>query len=246
MTQAAEMIGNRLIPQPNGDSRESSVPVAAGDPFLAARSRIVPLRSKSRLVRGIYALESMLEWLFGFAALLVGLAVLAALPVFQFLSLGYLLEAGGRVARTNRLRDGFIGIRLAARLGSIVLGSWVLLLPVRFVADLAYSAAILDPGGPVEKGWRFALLVLICLTFLHIVAACARGGKLRYFAWPFNFIWLLRRLRRGGYYTEARDAVWDTVQVLRLPYYFWLGLRGFIGAFAWLVMPITLLAMSRG
>ena len=29
---------------------------------------------------------------------------------------------------------------------------------------------------------------------------------------------------------------------LRLPYYFWLGCRGFAAAFAWLVVPVTLLA----
>src|SRR5262245_1082140 len=34
----------------------------------------------------------LLEWLFGVAVLMVGLAALAALPVLQFLSLGYLLE----------------------------------------------------------------------------------------------------------------------------------------------------------
>ena len=44
-----------------------------------------------------------------FATLIVALAVLAVLPIMQFLSLGYLLEAGGRVARTGRLREGFIG-----------------------------------------------------------------------------------------------------------------------------------------
>src|SRR4051812_17896102 len=38
----------------------------------------------------IGAIWSGLEWLFGAAVLLVGLAVLAALPVLQFLSLGYL------------------------------------------------------------------------------------------------------------------------------------------------------------
>ena len=62
--------------------------------------------------------------------------------------------------------------------------------------------------------------------------------------WPFNLIWLIRRLTRGGYYVEARDAVWDTVVALRLPYYFWLGFRGFVGAFAWLVLPISLLALG--
>jgi hypothetical protein len=195
--------------------------------------------------RCVRAVGSMLEWLFGVAVLMIGLAVLAALPVLQFLSLGYLLEAGGRVARSNRLRDGFIGVRLAARLGGIVLGSWLMLLPARFVADLAYSAQIIDPGGRVAAGWRIGLFVLIALTALHISLACARGGRLRYFFWPFNFIWVLLRLLRGGYYAEARDTVWDTFLSLHLPYYFWLGLRGFAGALTWLVLPVTLLALGR-
>jgi hypothetical protein len=188
---------------------------------------------------------SILEWLFGAAVLMIGLAALAALPVLQFLSLGYLLEAGGRVARSGRLREAFIGVRLAARLGGIVVGSWLLLLPVRLVSGVAQSAQMIDPGGSIARGWRFGLLVLIGLTALHIAAACARGGRLRYFIWPFNVIWLLRRFLRGGYYAEARDAVWDTTCSLRLPYYFWLGFRGFIGAFAWLALPVTLIALGR-
>ncbi len=31
---------------------------------------------------------------------------------------------------------------------------------------------------------------------------------------------------------------------LRLPYYFWLGLRGFVGAVAWLIVPVSLLAVA--
>ena len=122
------------------------------------------------VVRWVLAVGSAVEWLFGFACLFVALAVLAALPVLQFLglgyipalshkaafllklpllqflSLGYLLEAGGRVARTGKLREGFIGVRLAARLGGVVLGSCLLLLPIRFVADMARAAEIIDPA----------------------------------------------------------------------------------------------------
>jgi hypothetical protein len=203
------------------------------------------VRALRFLGRSVRLVHSVLEWLFGAAVLTIGLAVLAALPVLQFLSLGYLLEAGGRVARTGRLRDGFIGVRLAARLGGIVLGCWLLLLPVRLVAGLARSAQVIDPGGRVAEGWRVGLLVLIGFTAVHIGTACARGGKLRYFVWPFNVFWLLRRLLRGGYYAEARDAVWDTAVSLRLPYYFWLGLRGFLGALAWLALPVTMLAVGR-
>jgi hypothetical protein len=218
-----------------------------------AREQRVPAPRRVGLVRRLIALAlwvvrvlgSGLEYLFGTATLLIGLAVLAALPLLQFLSLGYLLEAGGRVARTGRLRDGFIGVRLAARLGGIVLSSWVLLLPVRLLASLVRSAQVIDPEGRAAEGWRWALLVLLGLTGLHIGAACARGGRLRYFLWPFNVFWLMGRLRRGGYYTEARDAVWDTAVSLRLPYYFWLGLRGFVGALTWLALPITLLALGQ-
>jgi hypothetical protein len=39
--------------------------------------------------------------------------------------------------------------------------------------------------------------------------------------------------------------VWDFVAALRLPYYFWLGARGFAGAFVWLAVPVTLLAVGR-
>jgi hypothetical protein len=120
-----------------------------------------------------------------------------------------------------------------------------MLLPVRFVADLAYSAQIIDPGGRTAAGWRIGLFVLIGLTALHIGLACARGGRLRYFFWPFNFVWVILRLLRGGYYTEARDAVWDTTVSLRLPYYLSLGFRGFVGALAWLVLPVTLIALGR-
>jgi hypothetical protein len=184
------------------------------------------------------------EWLFGVSSLIVGLAVLAAIPVLQFLSLGYLLETSGRIARTGRLRDGFVGVRRAARVGSIFLGTWLVLLPLRLVATLAHSARIIDPEGEVARRWNVALLVLTLLGAAHVVAAVSRGGRLRYFLWPFNPVWLARRLWRGGYYTEARDAVWEFVNALRLPHYFWLGVRGFVGAMAWLVLPVTLLAVG--
>jgi|SRR5262245_3428017 len=187
----------------------------------------------------------VIEWLFGFVSLIGGLAVLAAIPVLQFLSLGYLLEAGGRVARSGRFRDGFIGIRTAARVGGIVLGCWLFLLPVRLLADWTYSAQIIDPGGESAKAWRLLLYVVIAVTFLHLGLACARGGKLRYFLWPFNFVWVFGRVLRGGYYAEARDAVWHFVVGMRLPHYFWLGVRGFLVAMAWLALPVTLLAMGH-
>jgi uncharacterized membrane protein len=87
------------------------------------------------------------------------------------------------------------------------------------------------------------MLILIVATGLHIAAACARG-RLRYFFWPFNVVWLIRQVWRGGWYTRARDTVWDTFLTLRLGHYFRLGWNGFLAAFVWLVIPVSLLALG--
>ena len=197
-------------------------------------------------VRLLGGVASACEWCFGFASLLVFLTVLAAIPILQFLSLGYLLEASARVARNGRLRDGFIGVRIAARAGGFVLGTWLVLLPLRLVSSLWLSAQIIESDGNVARGWDFALNVLTLLLLIHIALAWGAGGKLRHFLFPFaNPILVGLRIWRGGFWSKSRDAVWDFAGSLRLPYYFWLGWRGFWGAFLWLAMPITLLAIGR-
>lgn len=195
------------------------------------------------LMKGWHLLASAAEWCFGLLSMLVILAVLSTVPILQFLSLGYLLEASGRIARSGRLRDGFVGIRQAARIGSIVLGTWLCLLPVRLVASLAYDAHLADPGGVLARRWGLAALVLTSLAVGHVVWAWMRGGKLRHFLWPAP-IKLVRRLWQGGLYAQARDATWDFAARLRLPHYFWLGVRGFAGGVAWLFVPLLLYAAA--
>ena len=223
------------------EANEAAVAVVDATP-----AAVVSAARRSGVRRVLRGIAVFWEWAFGTVTLIVGLAVLAAVPLLQFLSLGYLLEAGGRVARTGRLREGFIGIRQAARVGSMVLGAWLVILPLRFVASLSQSAELIDPGGPTARQWRFWLSTLTILAAIHITAAIFRGGKLRYFLWPLgNPIWLVKRLRRGGYYGQARDAVWHFVTALRLPFYFWLGVRGFAGTMIWLVVPVSLMALAR-
>jgi hypothetical protein len=71
-----------------------------------------------------------------------------------------------------------------------------------------------------------------------------RGGRLRDFLWP-RPIRLIRQLTATGAYTAARDGVWEYVVGLRLPYYFWLGVRGFVGGLVWLAIPVTLMAAGQ-
>ena len=192
------------------------------------------------------AIASTSDWLFGAVALTVGLSVLSATPVAQFLAFGYLLEAGGRVARTGRVREGFVGVRKASRAGSMVVGVWLFLLPLQLVSSLATSAQLVNPGGTAAKGWKVGLVVLTVLVALHVIAACARGGRVRHFLLPFgNPLWIARWLRRGGAYSSSRDAVWEFVASLRLPYYFRLGVLGFAGTMVWLAVPVSVIAAGR-
>lgn len=247
---------------------------------------------RSFLVRAWHSCWWFAEQLFGWFCSLLGLSLLATIPLVQFITLGYMLECSGRVARSGRFRDGLIDLDKWARIGSLAAGSWLMLVPLRFVAGLANDAALIpDQPGPTAAAWRLGLVVFTALMIGHILLAWYSGGKLRNFFWPllapFSLAqWVVTRkivgpivrpavqwlspkladdlyqpapltswfppaillagLRRGParMYAEARDAVWDFVVSLNLPHYFWLGLRGFAGAFLWLCIPIALLIAS--
>jgi hypothetical protein len=194
-------------------------------------------------VRVWHAVSSAQEWAFGTLTLIVGLAVLATIPIVQLLSLGYLLEVSGRIARTGHVREGFVGVRKAARLGRIAVGVTLLMIPLWLASSLKFSAQLIDPASRAARFWSAAVAAAALWAIFQIVTGCLRGAKIRHFLMP-RPIHSLRLLARGDAYARARDAVWDFVVALRLPYYFWLGARGFAGAVAWLVVPVSLLAVA--
>jgi hypothetical protein len=203
---------------------------------LSSRLRTLPGRLWRAFTRG-------LRWLFGVATLMGGLAVLSVIPVLNLLSLGYLLEASGRVARSGKLRDGFIGVQKAATLGSILLGTWLVLWPVRLAAGFWEDAVVIAPGSETARNWRFGVALLSALTLWHIVWACVRGGKFRHFLWPAP-VKFFRWLSRDDKFATLRNPVLEYLIDLRLPHYFWLGLRGFAGAVAWLLVPVGILMLA--
>lgn len=191
---------------------------------------------------GVLGAMSAAGWLVGLASLVLGLSILAALPVLQFLSLGYLLEASGRVAQSGRLRDGFLGVRRAGRVGIVAAGTWLATRPAWLVASYADSAEVIDPGGPVARGWRIARAVVLALTLAHLGLALVRGGRLRFFLNPLgHLIWLARPGRRRGWYGRARDGLWEFAASLHLGMLFRKGVVGFLGTLAWLIAPVSLI-----
>jgi len=225
---------------------ESPAPAALPDaapPPLEASPAVISVARPNVLVRFVRGIGSGVEWLFGGLTLAVTLAVFAVVPVLNLLSLGYLLEVSGRVARTGKLRSAFIGFRQAAVFGRLVLGAWLMMLPVRFVSGMWRDAELIAPGSGPAAGWRVALFILTVLTAWHIVWACLRGGKLRHFLWPAP-LKFIRWLRQGGQYESARNAVLGYLARLRLPHYLKLGGVGFVGAVAWLIVPVGILILG--
>lgn len=286
---AGEIIGGQAEPA----AESATVPPVRVYAAEGIEEEVVVVDERSLPVKLWLWLCSGIEWLFGLASVIAGLALLASIPIAQFVSLGYLLEVSGRISRSGKVREGFIGIRPAARLGSIILGTWLMLWPIRFVSSYWQSAYLIDPNSGVTAGWRIGLLIFTAVMIGHILLAWSCGGKIRYFFWPLLApllfgMWLMRRvvsserlrpivgpvvgtfskrllkdlttvprltswfppaifwanLRNGGIYSTARDAVWDYAVNLKPHYFFWLGLRGFAGALAWLFVPVMMIVAT--
>jgi hypothetical protein len=196
-----------------------------------------PLRHPLRAISWVTSL------LFGVASLILLLAVIAAIPIVNFLALGYLLAAQGRVARTGQLRQALPLLPLAPRLGGLAFGLWFWLLIVRWVADAASDAATIAPGSTVAAGWRIALLGMSFAVGTHLLLAIARGGSFWCFFRPIrNLRWCLAQWRQGGYLARAEWGVRGFVSAMQLPRHFRLGVVGYFGTLAWLLIPTFLFA----
>ncbi len=189
--------------------------------------------------RQVRRVADMATVLFGFATMIAALALIAAIPGVQLVSLGYLLEAEGRVARTNRIWGALPGLRTLARVGGAALGVLLTLLPWIVLRDLRHDALLIDPASHASRNLTVLSLVFGLGGAANAALALARGGRLRWFFNPFaNLRWALARVRSG----EGLRLPLDAIRGLRLPHYFVLGLKGFVAALAWIAVPTALLA----
>ncbi len=203
----------------------------------ASASALPPLPVKKSFLNKVAA---VLDWVFGFVALIVLVAACSVIPILNFLSLGYLLNVSGVIARTGRIRDGFIGVRNASIIGSVAAGTWIVVWPARLMSDFWRDAELIAPGSDVARTWHAGLVVVTIIILAHIAWACIRGGKLWHFLWP-QPLRFMRWLGSADKFGHLQRMVVDYVIGLRLPFYFWLGVRGFVGALAWLIVPVGIL-----
>jgi hypothetical protein len=179
-----------------------------------------------RMPRPIAWAFSALIGLWGALCLVVGSAILATVPGLNLLSLGYLLEVSGRIARTRRFAAGLIGLRTAAVVGALVTAGWLARWPIVAVADFWYASHLIDPASRATKGLAAAWFATVVLLLAAAVGAAVMALRVK-----------------PGLYATARDTVWQLL-TRRLPYYFWLGLRGFVGGMIWLIGPVSVMASA--
>lgn len=162
--------------------------------------------------RSLAAVQFFVSRCFGIFSIVLLLAIGANVPLVQFLCFGYLLEVTGRIARGGKLSAAMIGLRQASRLGGIIAGTWLLLLPVRLISDKVwYEAYLIDPNSNQTLGLRLLLIVLLVLVIIQILAAWLCGGKLRYFFWqafaPFSFaVWGGKKLLSTNFLRPLLEA----------------------------------------
>jgi hypothetical protein len=138
-------------------------------------------------------------------------------------------------------------LELAPRLGSIVLGVGIWLLPLMFIAGYAADARLIDPTSQAAANWQTGKMIAMVLVAGHLCLALARGGSFFCFFRPLkNVLFFIRQLRSadGGYWQTAEQNVREFLSRWRLGHLFSLGLRGLIGAFAWLAIPTFLFAAA--
>ena len=180
---------------------------------------------------------------FGSACIILSLAVLAAIPGLNLLTLGCLVEPQRRVALSGQLRDGFPLLVLAPRLGVLILGVLLFQLPLRFLGTRVSDALVLlGPDHPQTLRLSGTLTALQWLIGLHLTLAVLNGST------PGCYLRPIRNFRRGvrllctadgrRQLSGGIDAVLSILQPLR---HFMLGLKAFFGAVLWLLIPASLL-----
>jgi hypothetical protein len=108
--------------------------------------------------------------------------------------------------------------------------------------EQVFAAADVSLAEVVEQTDRGRAVTQAAIGATRIVAeAFARGGSFNFFFRPIkNTLWLRAIMSDGDYWSQASRHVRDFLSTVRFTHHFWLGARGFVGTFVWLLVPVLL------
>ena len=167
---------------------ELIIPVPQTDVTIEAEvleaSEVALLPGRSWIFRCVDSTSWLASRCFGIISIIFLIAVVANIPILQFIAFGYLLAVSGRIAMTGRFRDGFFHLEKASQVGSIIIGTTLVLLPARLISWFHSEAYLIDPASNQTSFLKTLLVIVVALSVPHVMGAWFCGGKLRYFFWP--------------------------------------------------------------
>lgn len=176
-------------------------------------------------------------------SLTVLLAVVAAIPIVQLVSLGYLLRAAANLSSGRSWRTALPGVQLAGRIATFAMLTALLWLPVLLVTDLSYSVQLLRPGTSQAVAWRVAAFVVASVWLMWVTWAAMRGGRWWHMLWP-RPIRFAKQIWRRATWSKAADDLWALFERTRCIELWWLGLRAAAGALIWLAIPVSMMIIG--
>ena len=176
-------------------------------------------------------------------SLTVLLAVVAAIPIVQLVSLGYLLRAAANLSAGQAWRTALPGVRLAGRIATFAMLTALLWVPVWLVTDLSYSVQLLRPNTAQAAAWRGAAFLIAFVWLTWITWAAMRGGRWWHLLWP-RPIRCLKQIWRPSTWNKAADDLWSLFERTRCIELWWLGLRAAVGALIWLTIPASMMIIG--
>ena len=230
---------------------DSDAPADLAPEFVAALEAGTAEAPESQLGPGTFpgirkpfrSLWWLVQVILGLGFLLPLLAGLAAIPGVNLLSLGMLLDAEARVAKSGRFRDGLPLLAVSTRIGTIGLMVFLFLLPIMMTSSVAEGQQVVSQlSGGSRNGLLFVTRILQVVILCHLLLAIANGGSFACFLRPIrNLRRFIRDVRSGTYsanvnlWTERLTKVLQPLHHLRLAVY------GALGALCWLAIPTLLL-----
>lgn len=193
-----------------------------------------PLRFLGRTIRRAWDIT----------CLLVLLAVVSAVPILQFASLGYLLLGARNLAEGKPWRSALPGRRKAGRLGIFVALAFLLWLPVWLVTDLSYTAQLLQPNSRSANLWRIGAFAISFAWVSHVGWAAIRGARWWHLLWPAP-LRFLKYAWRPSTWAAASDRLYDWVTGLQFGKLWWLGTRAAVGALLWIAIPVSMMIIGQ-
>jgi hypothetical protein len=228
------------VPPVTASCPRSAAEAIATEPDLTQTLRALP-PVPNVLREPLGAVVWLVEAIAGIVCLVTLLTLAATIPVVNLLTLGYLLEVQGRVARTGRLRDALPLLPAARRIGLALAWIALWLVPLRWLAGTASDAWLISPGSATAWLWATGLAAAALAVAAHLLLAFARGGGFWCFLRPIkNLLWLRTQWKCGGYWVRASHALAESLAALQLPNRLLLAAFAYVGVYIWVTIPTAM------